>query len=281
MRRSRGAAGFTAGMSLDGGAAARPEELPKFSRRPTRELTCRRPALSVPVSYCQNGRIFGPMSKAIVLFAKAPRPGRVKTRLVPDLSGKDAASLHDAFVRDMWERLWTVAPDSCFLYSDRSWPPYVELAGADRATLQRGGDLGAKLLHSFEELSAQGYERILIVGSDSPTLSADFLQRGLDMLASKDAVLGPTSDGGYYAVGCRVPKTEMFSQVTWSTPATLAHTERAFEGMGWSIERLPQWYDVDTIDDLRRLATDSDLHGYTRQWFLDHADLAVELGFEP
>ena len=141
--------------------------------------------------------------------------------------------------------------------------------------------LGAKLLHSFEELSAQGYERILIVGSDSPTLPADYLRRGLDLLASKDAVLGPTFDGGYYAVGCRVPRAEMFNQVTWSSPATFAHTERAFERMGWSMERLPQWYDVDAIDDLRRLATDSDLHGYTRQWFLERPELAAKLSFEP
>ena len=221
------------------------------------------------------------MSEAIVLFAKAPRPGRVKTRLIPALSAEDSAALYEAFVRDMWQRLRGVAPDSCFLYSDRAWPPYVELAGAGRAALQRGGDLGAKLLHGFEELNAHGYDRILIVGSDSPTLPADYLRRGLDLLASKDAVLGPTLDGGYYAVGCRVPKAEMFNQVTWSSPATLEHTERAFEGMGWSIERLPQWYDVDTVDDLRRLATDSDLHGYARQWFLEHPELSAKLGFEP
>ena len=221
------------------------------------------------------------MPEAIVLFAKAPRPGRVKTRLIPALSAEDAAALYEAFVRDMWERLRVVAPDSCFLYSDTAWPPYVELAGARRVALQRGGDLGEKLLHGFEELSAQGYGRTLIVGSDSPTLPADYLRRGLDLPASKDAVLGPTFDGGYYAVGCRVPEAAMFSQVAWSTSATLAHTERAFEGIGWSMERLPPWYDVDTIDDLRRLATDSDLHGYTRQWFLEHADLAAKLGCEP
>ena len=221
------------------------------------------------------------MSEAIVLFAKAPRPGRVKTRLTPALSAEDSASLYDAFVRDMWERLRVVAPESCFLYSDAAWPPYVELAGAGRAALQRGGDLGAKLLHGFEELSGLGYDRMLIVGSDSPTLPADYLRRGLDLLGSKDAVLGPTSDGGYYAVGCRVPNAEMFNQVAWSTPATLEHTERAFTGTGWSIERLPQWYDVDTIDDLGRLATDCDLHGHARQWFLGHPELSSKLGFEP
>ncbi len=221
------------------------------------------------------------MSEAIVLFAKAPRPGRVKTRLIPALSVEDSAALYEAFVRDMWERLRVVAPDSCFLYSDRAWPPYVELAGTGRAALQRGGDLGEKLLHCFEELSTQGYARMLIVGSDGPTVPAEYLRQGLDRLASQDAVLGPTLDGGYYAVGCRVPKAEMFNQVTWSSPATLAHTERAFEGMGWSMERLPGWYDVDTIADLRRLAADSHLHGYTRQWFLEHPELAAGLGFEP
>ena len=221
------------------------------------------------------------MPEAIVLFAKAPRPGRVKTRLIPALSAEDSATLYEAFVRDMWERLRVVAPDSCFLYSDTAWPPFVELAGANHVALQRGGDLGEKLLHCFEELSTQGYGRMLIVGSDGPTLPAEYLRQGLDRLASQDAVLGPTLDGGYYAVGCRVPKAEMFNQVTWSSPATLEHTERAFERMGWSMERLPGWYDVDTIDDLRRLAADSHLHGYTRQWFPEHPELSAKLGFEP
>ena len=220
------------------------------------------------------------MRAAIVLFAKAPRPGRVKTRLIPALSAEDAAALYETFVRDMWERLRLVAPDSCFLYSDRPWPSYVGLAGPGRLALQRGDDLGAKLLHAFEELRSHGYDRILIVGSDSPTLPAEYLRRGLDRLGSKDAVLGPTFDGGYYAVGCRVPKAGMFKRVTWSSPATLEETERAFESVGWSMERLPPWYDVDTIDDLRRLAGDSDLHGCARQWFLGHPELAAELGLE-
>lgn len=213
------------------------------------------------------------VSNAIALFAKAPIPGSVKTRLQPHLTAKQAAALHFAFVQDTWASLSSIESASLYLYSDQEWPGFRKLAGPGRVGLQRGADLGEKMLHCFEDLSQQGHHGMLIVGSDSPTLPPDYLRAGLKLLGDVDAVLGPSEDGGYYAVGCRSAKAGMFKEVSWSTASTLTETERAFERAGLTSERLPAWYDIDTIENLRRLVSESDLPEHGRRWLHQNPDL--------
>ena len=133
------------------------------------------------------------------------------------------------------------------------------------------------MLHCFEEFQARGHERVLIVGSDSPTLPSAYLEQGLERLCDTDAVLGPSEDGGYYAVGCRQVSPRMFEDVPWSTSSTRVETERAFRKEGLRYEALPEWYDVDTVKDLRRLAADLDIPSTemlaprTKAWFKRNA----------
>ena len=206
------------------------------------------------------------MSNAIALFAKAPIPGAVKTRLQPHLSAEQAAALHLAFVQDTWAMLNSIEGVTVHLYSDQEWPAFRELAGPERLGLQRGTDLGEKMLHCFQDLSQQGHDRLFIVGSDSPTLPPENLRAGLELLGNVDTLLGPCEDGGYYAVGCRSPREGMFDGVRWSTPSTLAETEGAFERAGLASKRLPIWYDIDTIENLRRLVSEGNLPEHTRRW---------------
>ena len=117
---------------------------------------------------------------------------------------------------------------------------------------------------------------MLIVGADSPTLPPAYLRMGFELLTQVDAVLGPTEDGGYYAVGCRRPHPEMFSGVEWSTDRTFEQTEAAFDRAGFSFARLPVWYDIDTSEDLRRLAREPDLPINTRRW-LEGSSLAAQV----
>ena len=206
------------------------------------------------------------MSNAIALFAKAPIPGAVKTRLQPHLSAEQAAALHLAFVQDTWAMLNSIEGVTVHFYSDHEWPAFRDLAGPERLGLQRGADLGEKMLHCFEDLSQQGHDRKLIVGSDSPTLPPENLRAGLEVLREVDAVLGPCEDGGYYAVGCCSSQAGMFDEVSWSSSSTLAETEGAFARVGLASRRLPAWYDVDTIENLRRLVSEGDLSEHTRRW---------------
>jgi len=207
------------------------------------------------------------MKPVIALFAKAPLPGRVKTRLQPELSGAEAAELHRAFVADTWQRLREALPEvDAYLYADMLYRPYGDLAQASRLRTQRGKNLGARMYNCFAELTREGYGRVIITGSDSPTLPPRYLVHGFKMLESADAVLGPTDDGGYYAAGCTRPHPEMFDGVAWSSDTALVDTEQAFRRAGLRFQRLESWYDVDTIHELKRLAKEPALPPKTAEW---------------
>lgn len=117
---------------------------------------------------------------------------------------------------------------------------------------------------------------MLIVGADSPTLPLAYLRMGFELLTQVDAVLGPTEDGGYYAVGCRRPHPAMFAGVEWSADRTFEQTEAAFDRAGLSFARLPVWYDIDRYEDLQRLAGEPDIPLNTRRW-LERSPLAGQL----
>ena len=171
------------------------------------------------------------MSQAIAVFAKAPLPGRVKTRLRTCLTAAQAAELHAAFVADTWRRLAVLTGVRRYLYCDQAWEPFEELAGPEQFAIQHGVDLGARMLNCMKELSLCGHDRILLLGSDSPTLPIAHVEQAFLALDRTDTVLGPTADGGYYAVGCRRPDTRMFAGVTWSSEDTLRETEAAFHAL--------------------------------------------------
>jgi len=195
------------------------------------------------------------------LFAKAPLPGRVKTRLVPALSPSDAALLHVRLV----ERTAAAVSAAC-----RNLPgAHGELWGAPdcsdlalqsiarrhalRPMTQRGGDLGARMQAA---LSTAMPGRAILVGSDWPLVDADALAEAAAALLATPVAFVPADDGGYTLVGCRDRVPPCFDGIAWSTSRVMAETRRllAAAGIRWS-ELDPAW-DVDTPADLERLAAD-------------------------
>lgn len=203
------------------------------------------------------------MQPVIILFAKAPVPGRVKTRLLPLLSPGEAASLHTAFVWDMIERLQSFTEASLELHTDISTDAW-EGAGVSQR-LQAEGDLQLKMFHALHSALSRGHPRGMIVGSDAPTLPLDHIRELLD--SSADVALGPTEDGGYYAISCARIHQRMFQGVQWSSPDTLAQTVHAAQACGLIVETGRRWFDIDTPEDLRRLSKIPGLPPYTRSWF--------------
>ncbi len=198
------------------------------------------------------------MRPAIILFAKAPVAGRVKTRLEEALGTEATLSLHQAFVLDTLDKLLTLRNAADIeLHTDIQTDVWRRPEVTSRT--QVTGDLGLKMLHAF------GLRPACIVGSDSPTLPAAHIEA---LLASPaDVALGPCEDGGYYAISCRRTHPEMFRGVAWSSARALEQTEEAAQQCGLSVERGPSWYDVDRIEDLRRLAQESNLPPHTKAWF--------------
>ena len=130
----------------------------------------------------------------------------------------------------------------------------------------KGADLGERMLDCFEQMGAAGWGPLLIVGSDSPALPASTIAPFTNLLAGSPSVIGPADDGGYYAIGCRVPHPRMFEGVEWSSPQTLAQTVAALDRCGLLPAYLPRYYDIDTPDDLERLVADPGLGRHTRIW---------------
>lgn len=192
---------------------------------------------------------------ALILFAKAPVPGRVKTRLQPALSGEQSSRLYEAFVRDSLAsaRLCegvevSVAyaplprrPDVSWLESPPSWFP------------QADGDLGERLTDAFARAFKAGAAKVVAIGSDCPDLEPAILRRAFEQLDEAEVVLGPALDGGYYLVGLRSAMPHLFTKMEWSTRDVLARTLNRLRLRGETYRLLEPRQDVDTVADLYSL----------------------------
>jgi rSAM/selenodomain-associated transferase 1 len=200
-----------------------------------------------------------------VIFAKLPRPGHAKTRLAPQLGPRGAADLYQAFLDDTMRVAGQIEEAVCELWVVRQ-PKAVQTLAARYpgvpVHLQSDGDLGDRLEKAFDSRFEEGADSVMIIGSDHPTLPPAHLRRGFDALEESDLVLGPTSDGGYYAIG--LPRqawpraAALFGAIPWSTPDVLAETRRRAEEQKLRRVELPEWYDVDEPQQLARLMRDAD-----------------------
>jgi len=189
------------------------------------------------------------------VFAKHWQPGEVKTRLAATLGPHRAADIHRSFLVSLLDRLADVAERRVLAFSppDRREAFESLATGAWQIQPQTGGDLGARMADYFQRALAAGAKRVVLVGSDSPTLPVSYVQHALDRLRDVPVVLGPTSDGGYYLVGAAGEVPPIFDGVSWSTGAVWEQTVDRLTAAGCPFARLPEWWDVDDGDDLARL----------------------------
>lgn len=213
---------------------------------------------------------------AVLIMAKAPRAGEVKTRLCPPLTAAEAAELYRSFLLDKIEqvRALTAASPAVAYTPAEGRALFEALAPGFTLLPQRGADLGARLANSFEAFFRMGHRGALAIDSDTPTLPLGFLEQALDLIAtpSVDVVLGPSDDGGYYLIGLRTLHRELFEGMEWSTPRVLPETLRRAEAQGLRVASLPTWFDVDTPEDLVRLKaslaeSEKDAPRHTRRFF--------------
>ncbi|HEY3064874.1 MAG TPA: TIGR04282 family arsenosugar biosynthesis glycosyltransferase [Methylomirabilota bacterium] len=198
------------------------------------------------------------MKAAIAIMAKAPEPGRAKTRLSPPLAADVAAELSRRFLLDTIERVRAVdgAVVAVFYTPPDSRALFEALAPGVALVPQAGDDLGDRLVAGFEHLLARGHRPVLFIGSDTPTLPLAVFHEALARLAEPevDVALGPTDDGGYYLIGLRQHHPALFASIPWSSERVAAETLRRARTAGLRVAVLPRWFDVDTAADLDRLA---------------------------
>lgn len=189
----------------------------------------------------------------IAIMAKASRAGLTKTRLSPPLSPDDAARCNTAFLKDVTDNLLRAATEASLSGYVAYGPAGTE--GFFRTHLPEDigllevwyPDFGLCLMRALEAQFARGHEAACVLNSDSPTLPSAFLAEAVRVLAAPGdrIVLGPSTDGGYYILGCKRVHRRLFEDITWSTEAVARQTlERAAE-LGLAVHMLPVWYDVD------------------------------------
>jgi uncharacterized protein len=212
-------------------------------------------------------------SCGIAFMAKASAPGRAKTRLVPPLTFDEAADLNTAFLQDVAENVVAAgeqvgaAQNAAIVGYAAFGPPgstdffrriLPTSIGLIEAWLPNFGDC---LFHTIGEILSRGHQSAVVLNSDSPTLPTALLVETAEVLARPGdrAVLGPSTDGGYYLLGLKNAHAHMFEDITWSTERVAEQTLVRAREIGLDVHTLPAWYDVDDVDALKRL--DSELRG--------------------
>jgi rSAM/selenodomain-associated transferase 1 len=194
--------------------------------------------------------------RLLVLMAKQPEPGKTKTRLSPLLDATEAAALYSCFLIDKITTMQTIdIALPAVAYSPQKARHYFEKFAPDLFLIpQKGANLAQSLCNIFEVTLSMGFEQVLAIDGDSPDLPASYLRGAFQALDDHqiDVALGPTDDGGYYAIGMRKLHRTLF-EATMSTPSVYNDTLALAEGAGLKIASLPRWYDVDRPEDLERL----------------------------
>lgn len=196
------------------------------------------------------------MRRCLIIVGKAPVAGLVKTRLAADIGAEATLALYRCFLQDTAAIAHQVA--GCRL-AFSFWP--VAAAATFHALRpdallfpQHGADFGSRLLSAFEQAAAQGYDATVLIGSDNPGLPANYVEQAFAALECAPSVLGPAEDGGYYLIGMRAPQPALFhGGIAWSTDVVAEQTRAAAARAGLAMASVPQWYDIDTLNDLRRL----------------------------
>ena len=193
--------------------------------------------------------------RALIVFARSPVAGQVKSRLTQLLSSQEAADLYRAFLVDSLAQYASLEVDVRLYMADEG-DPGVHLCGA-QLKKQCGDGLGERMEHAFQETAVEGYKQMVIIGTDHPTLPTEFIMDAYEALSDVPAVcIGPASDGGYYLLGMSPLICGLFDGIVYSKPNVLSLTLVRARESGASVTQLPVWYDVDTPEDLRRLVSE-------------------------
>jgi uncharacterized protein len=194
-------------------------------------------------------------STLIVIFAKAPRAGRAKTRLVPAIGPEAAARLH---LRMIERTVATALSAACGPVEIHGAPATDAMLGAlarrKKVVLrsQAPGDIGQRMDAAFRQ-GLRRHARMILVGSDCPVLGPRDFWRAARLLPGCDAVLAPAEDGGYPLIGLSRPCAALFERIDWSTPSVMEQTRQRLIALGWRWRELRTLWDVDRPEDLARL----------------------------
>ena len=196
------------------------------------------------------------MNNALILFLKYPERKMVKTRIAAKFGDDFAFGLYTAFIKDLLEMAGFVEADKIIAIDG---PVGVPIASLDFGTgypviRQNGEDIGERMLNAFIYVFNSGYKNAVLIGSDLPDIQAAFVENAFAALNTADAVIGRSTDGGYYLIGFRKEtcSPDYFQGIKWSTSSVFQRTMDKFSRSEKSVYMLPEWIDIDDPNDLKQ-----------------------------
>ena len=200
---------------------------------------------------------------ALLTVVKFPESGKVKTRLAAAIGDELAAEVYRHFIAQTFasvESLKEATPFVAFTPEEKAAEFQRMFPGEQRWFAQiNSPDFGVRLRHAMQTIFQQDYQRVITIGSDSPTLPPAYLKEAAEALTTHDLVLGPAEDGGYYLIGLKSAPAALFEGITWSTEKVLQQTLAAAARLGLRVHLLPEWYDIDDLPTLHRYCLTSDV----------------------
>lgn len=206
-----------------------------------------------------------PPPQRLLVFARLPEAGRVKTRLAAEIGPERALAVYEAMLRDL---IASIGPSSPETEIEFLWPPTPSANGAalrrafahHNVAMQTGETLGDRLSMALSErFYFHRTEKIVAIGVDDPLLPRTLIDHAFALLDSCEYVIGPAVDGGYYLFGCRAMSFEpsVFQDISWGTSNVLSHTIGRIAATGRTMAMLPERFDIDTAEDLERYARET------------------------
>jgi hypothetical protein len=222
-------------------------------------------------------------SRKLIIFARVPQPGRVKTRLASEIGRERATGIYRAMIDDVLE---TFPDDDPEIDVEIAWSASGSVDGTElravfgerRLAMQTGRDLGERLVVAFSErIVFHETEKVIAIGVDEPALDRDCVLRAFHLLDGCDWVVGPSRDAGYYLIGCRAGSfhPSVFEKIEWGTPRVFSGTEESIRALGASVAILPERVDLDVAGDLRRFAAGNPGGGSRVRALIEHWGLGT------
>lgn len=196
----------------------------------------------------------------ILLFAKAPEAGKVKTRLLPQLSPARAARLYQLLLDKVVTNIAAAKlPVALWRAGDLDHPCWGRYAKNTMISLyeQNNGDLGQRMKYAALE-GLNGFDKVVLIGADCLDIDKKYLELAVNKLDSNDAVIGPATDGGYVLLALKSVDDEIFSDIAWGSDKVLSQTLAKMDGLNWRYELLPALNDIDRPEDLANLSAIGD-----------------------
>jgi uncharacterized protein len=190
------------------------------------------------------------VKKALLIFAKNPVLGKVKTRLAVSIGNEKALMIY----KNLLFYTFDVAQNTdsfvfaCFDEKDDFTLSSIEF---DAFYKQQNGDLGHKMYQAFDHAFAKGFEQVVVIGTDCLDLTGELIQQAHQKLANSDFVIGPAKDGGYYLLGMKKNNKNIFKNIDWSSEKVLEQTLEKIKTQNLTVALLKTLSDIDTLEDLQ------------------------------